>query len=32
MIDDLQSALEFEAADDAADEGRALILDIDGYE
>lgn len=32
MSDDLQAALEFEAADDAADEGTALILDIDGYE
>lgn len=32
MSDDLQAALEFEAADDAAEEGQALILDIDGYE
>ena len=32
MSEDLQAALEFEAADDAADEGTALILDIDGYE
>lgn len=32
MSDDIQDALEFEAADDAADEGTALILDIDGYE
>jgi len=32
MSDELQAALEFEAADDAAEEGTALILDIDGYE
>jgi segregation and condensation protein A len=32
MSDDLQADLEFEAADDAAEEGQALILDIDGYE
>ena len=30
--DDFQDELAFEAADDAADEGQALILDIDGYE
>ncbi len=29
---DFQDELAFEAADDAADEGQALILDIDGYE
>ncbi|PHR58245.1 MAG: segregation/condensation protein A [Robiginitomaculum sp.] len=32
MSDDFQSELEFEAADDADEEGQALILDIDGYE
>lgn len=29
---DFQEDLSFEAADDAADEGQGLILDIDGYE
>ncbi|MEE9272299.1 MAG: ScpA family protein [Robiginitomaculum sp.] len=32
MSDDFQDALDFEAVDDAAEEGKALILDIDGYE
>ncbi len=32
MSDDFQDELAFEAADDAADEGQALILDIDGFE
>ena len=32
MSDELQVDLEFEAADDAAEEGQALILDIDGFE
>ncbi|HHL42035.1 MAG TPA: segregation/condensation protein A [Hellea balneolensis] len=32
MSDDFQGDLAFEAADDAADEGVALILDIDGFE
>lgn len=32
MSNDFQDELAFEAADDAADEGHALILDIDGYE
>ena len=30
--DDFQDDLSFEAADDAADDGLGLILDIDGYE
>ena len=29
---DFQDELEFEAADDAAEEGQSLILDIDGFE
>jgi len=29
---EFQENLDFEAADDAADEGEALIIDIDGYE
>lgn len=32
MSDDFQDDLAFEAADDAADEGLSLLLDIDGYE
>jgi len=32
MNDDFQEDLKFEAADDAADEGQGLFLDIDGYE
>lgn len=32
MSDDFQENLDFEASDDASDEGQALILDIDGYE
>ncbi|WP_409433747.1 segregation and condensation protein A [Litorimonas sp. RW-G-Af-16] len=32
MTDDFQEDLKFAAADDAADEGEGLILDIDGYE
>lgn len=32
MSADFQDELEFEAVDDAVEEGRALILDIDGYE
>lgn len=32
MSDDFQEDLEFEAADDAADIGEGLLLDIDGYE
>lgn len=32
MSDDFQEDLQFEAVDDAAEEGRSLILDIDGYE
>lgn len=32
MSDDFQEDLKFEAVDDAAEEGHALILDIDGYE
>jgi len=32
MIDDFQEDLKFEAADNAADEGEGLLLDIDGYE
>jgi len=32
MSDDFQEDLKFESADDAAEEGQALILDIDGYE
>ena len=32
MSDDFQDDLDFEAADDAADEGLSLLLDIDGYE
>ena len=32
MSDDFQEDLKFEAVDDAAEEGQALILDIDGYE
>ncbi len=30
--DDFQDELAFEAADDAAEQGRGLVLDIDGYE
>ncbi|WP_371397899.1 ScpA family protein [Fretibacter rubidus] len=32
MADDFQEDLDFEAADDAADVGEGLLLDIDGYE
>ncbi|MDB2438195.1 segregation/condensation protein A [Hellea sp.] len=32
MIDDFQEDLKFEAADNAADDGEGLLLDIDGYE
>lgn len=32
MADDFQDDLDFEAADDAADVGEGLLLDIDGYE
>jgi len=32
MADDFQEDLQFEAADDAADLGKGLLLDIDGYE
>ncbi len=32
MTKDFQDDLAFEAVDDAVEEGRALILDIDGYE
>ncbi len=32
MIEDFQEDLKFQAADDAADEGQGLLLDIDGYE
>jgi segregation and condensation protein A len=32
MSSDFQDELAFEAVDDAVEEGRALILDIDGYE
>ena len=32
MSDDFQEDLRFEAADDAADDGQGLLLDIDGYE
>lgn len=32
MSEDFQDDLAFEAADDAADEGLSLLLDIDGYE
>lgn len=32
MSDDFQEDLKFESADDAAEEGKSLILDIDGYE
>ena len=32
MADDFQEDLNFEAADDAADGGEGLVLDIDGYE
>jgi len=32
MSDDFQEDLAFEAADDAADVGEGLLLDIDGYE
>jgi len=32
MSDDFQEDLNFEAADNAADEGASLVLDIDGYE
>jgi len=32
MSDDFQEDLKFDAADDASDEGQALVLDIDGYE
>ena len=32
MSEDFQDDLDFEAADDAADEGEGLVLDIDGYE
>ncbi len=32
MSVDFQEALDFEAVEEAAEEGRALILDIDGYE
>ena len=32
MSDDFQDDLSFEAADDAADIGEGLLLDIDGYE
>ena len=32
MSDDFQEDLNFNAADDAADEGEGLVLDIDGYE
>ncbi|GGX58181.1 segregation/condensation protein A [Litorimonas cladophorae] len=31
MIEDFQEDLKFEAADDAADEGEGLVLDLDGY-
>ena len=32
MIDEFQEDLNFEAADNAADDGEGLVLDIDGYE
>lgn len=32
MSEDFQEDLKFSAADDAADEGQGLLLDIDGYE
>ena len=32
MSDDFQEDLHFQAADNAADEGAGLVLDIDGYE
>lgn len=32
MSDDFQEDLKFEAADNAADEGESLLIDIDGYE
>jgi len=32
MSDDFQEDMRFEAADDAADDGQGLLLDIDGYE
>ena len=32
MSDDFQEDLQFEAADDAADVGEGLLVDIDGYE
>ena len=32
MSDDFQEDMRFEAADDAADDGQGLFLDIDGYE
>lgn len=32
MSDDFQEDLDFEAADNAADDGEGLVLDIDGYE
>jgi len=32
MSDDFQEDLNFQAADNAADEGEGLVLDIDGYE
>jgi len=32
MSDDFQEDMRFEAADDAADDGKGLLLDIDGYE
>jgi len=32
MSDDFQEDLKFEAADNAADDGEGLLLDIDGYE
>ena len=32
MSDDFQDDLNFEAADNAADDGEGLVLDIDGYE
>jgi len=32
MSDDFQEDLKFESVDDAAEEGQALVVDIDGYE
>jgi len=32
MSDDFQEDVQFKAADDAADDGQGLVLDIDGYE